>query len=173
MTETILRNSGRFVLLALLQILVFNHIEISSYYIPHIYILFILLMPFETPKGLLLIFSFLMGLSIDLFSYTIGLHTAACTLVGFMAPWIQTLITSKQEYEPGIQPGIRGLGFRWFLTYTLILVTFHHLVVYYLDAFSLSGFFVTFFKAALNILITTAAILALQLLTTRSKRARG
>lgn len=172
MTSTILKNTGRFLLLLFLQVLVFNRIEIAAYYIPHIYILFIILLPFETPKWLLLVLSFLMGLFVDMFSYTVGLHTAACTLVGFLAPWVQTMIASKQEYEPGIEPGIRGLGFSWFLTYTLILVSVHHLLVYYLDAFRLSGFFETLYHAVLNIVITTAGILIIQMLTTRSGKQR-
>lgn len=172
MTQVLLRNTARFVLLVLLQILIFDRLAISSIYIPQVYLLFIILLPFETPKWLLLLLSFALGLCIDLFSYTVGLHTAACTLIGFLVPWVQTLVTSRQSYEPGVQPGIRGLGFRWFLGYTLLLVSFHHLMIYYLDAFKLSGFFMTFFHAALNIMITTAVIICLQLLTTRSQKSR-
>jgi cell shape-determining protein MreD len=126
--------------------------------------LFILLLPFESPKWLILLLSFILGLVIDLFSYTVGLHTSACTLVGFLAPWIQNMASTKQEYEPGMQPGIHGLGFRWFLSYTLIIVTIHHLVVYFLDAFSLSDFFTTLYHALINVLITTGIILIFQLL---------
>lgn len=172
MTQLILRNTARFFLLVLLQVLIFDRLAVSSVYVPQVYILFILLLPFETPRWLLLVLSCLIGLCIDLFSYTVGLHTAACTLIGYLAPWLQTLVASRQSYEPGIQPGIRGLGFRWFLSYTLLLVSFHHILIYYLDAFRLSGFFMTLFHALINIVITTAAILIIQVLTTRNKKGR-
>jgi cell shape-determining protein MreD len=173
MTSIILRNAARFFLLVLLQVLVFNHIQISSYYIPQLYILFILLLPFETPKWLMLVLGFLLGLFIDMFSYTVGLHTAACTLIGFLAPWVQNIVATKQEYEPGMQPGIRGLGFKWFLSYTLIIVTVHHLVVYFLDAFRFSDVFTTLYRAGVNILLTTAVIMIVQLLIGKTGRARG
>lgn len=172
MNSLILRNVVRFIVLVLLQVLIFNHIQLKSFYIPQLYILFILLLPFETPKWLTLIVSFLLGLFIDMFSYTVGLHTAACTLIGFLAPWVQNLVATKQEYEPGMQPGIRGLGFKWFLSYTLILVSFHHLTVYFLDAFRFSDFLITLFRAAVNILLTTVVIVVAQLLAGKSRDTR-
>ncbi len=164
MTNLILRNALRFILLVFLQVLVFNHIQLDSFYIPQIYILFILLLPFETPKWLMLSLAFLLGLCIDMFTYTVGLHTSACTLIGFLAPLVQNMVTTKQEYEPGMQPGIRGLGFKWFLSYTLILVSIHHLVVYFLDAFRFTDVWVTLFRAGVNILLTTSVIVLIQLL---------
>jgi rod shape-determining protein MreD len=163
MTNLIIRNAARFFLLILLQVLVFNNIELNSYLIPQVYILFILLLPFETPKWLLLLLAFTMGLFIDMFSYSVGLHTAACTLIAFLRPTVQNLVGSKQEYVPGIQPGIRVLGFRWFFSYTLILVSAHHFLVYFLEVFSFTDMLFTLFHAILNILFTTIAIILAQL----------
>jgi rod shape-determining protein MreD len=171
MNSLILRNVIRFIVLVLLQVLVFNHIQLKFFYIPQVYLMFILLLPFETPKWLILSLAFLLGLCIDLFSYTVGLHTAACTLIGFMAPWVQNIVATKQEYEPGMQPGIRGLGFKWFLSYTIILVSCHHLVVYFLDAFRFSDVLVTLYRAIINILFTTFVIVVAQLLVGKSEKA--
>jgi rod shape-determining protein MreD len=168
MTNIIIRNSARFILLILLQVLVFNHIEIDSYLIPHIYIMFILLLPFETPKWLLLLSAFLLGLFIDMFSYTIGLHTAACVLMAFLRPIVQNII-SRQEYEPGVQPGISGLGFKWFLAYTVILVGSHHLLIYFLDEFRFISVLTVIFRALLNTGLTTISIVIAQLLFFRPK----
>lgn len=169
MTRIILTNVTRFLLLILLQVLVFNHIEIRAYLIPHVYILFILLLPIETPKWLLLILSFLLGLAVDMFSYTIGLHTAACTLIGFMRPMVQNIIASKQEYEPGIQPGIRKLGFKWFVSYTLIMVALHHLLIYFLDEFRFTDGLVTIYRALLNTILTATIIILAQLFFSKPK----
>jgi rod shape-determining protein MreD len=158
MTKIIIRNAARFILLVLLQVMVFNNIEIKSYLIPHIYLLFLLLLPFETPKWLLLLLAFFLGLFMDMFAYTIGLHAAACTFVAFLRPTVQNLVGSKQEYVPGIMPGAGTLGFRWFFSYTIILVSAHHLMIYLLEVFSFKEIFITLLHASLNIIFTTTAI---------------
>jgi rod shape-determining protein MreD len=170
MTGIILRNTIRFILLVLLQVLVFNNIEFFSFMTPQVYVLFILLLPFETPKWLLLILAFLLGLFVDMFNQTIGLHTAACTLIGFARPWVQNLSSSKQEYEPGIQPGIQGLGFRWFITYSMILISMHHLVIFFLEKFSFVHVLTTLFHTVVNVILTTAAVLLAQVLFYRIKK---
>jgi hypothetical protein len=170
MTGIILRNTIRFILLVLLQVLVFNNIEINSYLTPQVYVLFILLLPFETPRWLLLISAFFLGLFIDMFGHTIGLHTAACTLIGFARPWVQNIASSKQEYEPGLQPGIRGLGFRWFITYSMILISLHHIVIYFLEEFSFMHALNTLLYVIANVVFTTAAVLLAQLLFFRPKK---
>ncbi|MFZ4059415.1 MAG: rod shape-determining protein MreD, partial [Ferruginibacter sp.] len=78
MNNVYFRNISRFFLLILLQVLVFNNMHLNGYINPYVYVLFILLLPFETPQWLLLISAFLLGFGVDLFSDTMGMHTAAC-----------------------------------------------------------------------------------------------
>ena len=170
MTNLILKNLVRLIFLLLLQVLVFNHIVVDSYLIPHIYILFILLLPFESPQWLVLILSFLVGLVVDMFSYTVGLHTVACTLTGFLRTGVQNMIAAKQEYEPGIQPGISRLGLRWFFSYTVILVSIHHIVIYLLEEFSTRDILLTLYHALLNILLTSLIIILAQVLFSGIKK---
>lgn len=66
-----------FVSLVLVQVLILNNIQFSGFVNPYVYVLFILLLPFTIPGYLLLGLSFLMGISIDIFSNTLGLHAAA------------------------------------------------------------------------------------------------
>jgi len=56
-----------FVILIVTQLLVFNNIELSGYINPYVYVLFILLLPFDVPRVVLLLSAFLLGLCIDLF----------------------------------------------------------------------------------------------------------
>lgn len=164
MTNLILRNILRFALLILFQVLVFNNIQVFSFVTPYIYVLFILLLPFETPRWLMLVSGFVLGLLIDFFSNTGGIHTAATVLIAFLRPWAQNTVSSRQEYEPGIQPGIKNLGFRWFFLYSLILITIHHVFLFYLEVFRLAGFFQTMLHALLNVLYTLVFIIIIQYL---------
>jgi hypothetical protein len=169
MSNIIVKNILRFILLVLLQALVFNNIHFFDFMTPYIYLLIILLLPFETPKWLLLLAGFFTGLMIDIFSNTIGLHTIACTFIAYIRPWSTTVISAKQEYEPGMQPGIKNLGFRWFLSYTLLLTAFHHFILFYLEIFKFANFFLTFYRASINILFTTFFIVLSQYIFTKTK----
>ena len=63
----ILKNTLRFVILVFIQVAILNNIQISGFINPYVYVLFILLLPFETPNWVLLVLSFFLGLSVDIF----------------------------------------------------------------------------------------------------------
>ena len=169
MNNIIIRNFFKFILLVLLQVLIFNNIQVFSFITPFIYILFIILLPFETPKWLRLILGFLLGFCIDLFSNSVGIHTASTVLIAFISPWAQNVVGSKQEYEPGMQPGIKNLGFKWFFFYSLILTSAHHVFLFYLEIFRFSDFFVTLWHAFLNVILTMVFIISSQYLIPKIK----
>lgn len=172
MINLVSRNIIRFIFLVLLQVLILNNINLGGYINPYLYVLFILMLPFETPKWLLLISAFLLGLSIDMFSDTAGLHSAACVFMAYCRPFILNVASSKQEYEQGagIQPTIRDLGFNWFFSYSLILVSIHHLLLFYLEVFGFGEFFHTLLRALLSILFTMIMLVLSQYLMYRPKK---
>jgi rod shape-determining protein MreD len=155
----IIQNVFRFLFLVLLQVLVLNHIQWSGYINPYAYILFILLLPVETPKWLLLVCAFTLGITIDMFGNTSGMHAAATVLVAFARPRILKLIAPRDGYEAEIKLSPYSMGFKWFVTYISISVLIHHLAYFYIEAFRFSEFFFTFFKAIFNSLITILLII--------------
>ena len=170
MSRVIFINIVRFVVLVLLQVLLLNKINLGGYLNPYVYVLFIILLPFETPGWLLLLSSFFLGLSIDLFSGTIGIHTAAATFMGYTRPFVSRIIGSKKEYEPGINPGINDLGFIWFLTYSLILVFLHHFLFFFLEVFRIQEFFTTMWTVILSTLLSTLLIILIDFLFKKNTR---
>ena len=156
--------------LVLFQVAILNNIEFGGYVNPYFYIVFILLLPFETPKWLLLVSAFILGLLVDMFSDTVGLHAAACVLMAYCRPWVLSAVSSKQEYELGIQPIIRDLGFRWFFSYALILVIIHHLLLFYLEVFGFSEFSQTLMRASFSIIFTMLLIILSQYIMYRPKK---
>lgn len=151
-----------FVSLVLVQVLILNNIQFSGFVNPYVYILFILLLPFTIPGYLLLGLSFLMGLSIDIFSNTLGLHAAASVFLGFLRPGIANLISSREMMEKGNVPNMKQLGFVSFMKYTIMAVLIHHLFLFYTEAFSWDGFFHTMLRSALSSAFTVVIILASQ-----------
>ena len=156
------RNIIRFALLVLIQVLLLNNIQISGFIVPYIYILFILLLPFETPGWLLLISGFALGLSVDMFMQTLGMHTTATVFIAFMRPYILRMIAPRDGYESGSFPRIFYYGFGWFLRYTLILVITHHLILFYVEVFRFSDFFSTLLRVVLSSLFSVLLIILSQ-----------
>lgn len=156
------RNIIRFIIILLLQVLVFNHLQLSGYIYPAVYVYFILLLPFETPGWLLLSSAFMMGLSVDFFSNTIGLNAAASVFTAFLRPGVINMLKSRKEYEPGISPGISDLGFRWFFFYAFILILIHHTALFFLEIFTLSGWEQTIHRVAASTLATLILVLLAQ-----------
>jgi len=151
-----------FVVLVLIQVLILNNIQFSGFVNPYVYILFILLLPFNIPGYLLLGLSFLMGISIDIFNNTLGIHAGATVLLGFLRPGIANLISSREIIEKGNIPNMKQLGFASFLKYTVIAVFIHHLFLFYAEAFSFGGFFQTLLRCVLSSIFSIVIILASQ-----------
>ena len=169
MSKNILINILRFVLLILLQVLVLNNINLGGYLNPYVYVMFILLLPFETPKWLLLLSAFVLGFTVDIFTASMGMHAAAATFMAFLRPSVSRIIHSRKEYEPGIKPGINDLGIRWFFSYTLILVFAHNLVLFFVEVFRFEEFFSTMSRVILSTLLSTLLIIIINLFVKKDK----
>lgn len=126
----------RFVVLVLFQVLVINHIRLGGYVHPYIYLVFIMLLPFSTPKWQLLVLGFALGLSVDLFTGTPGLHAGATTLMAFCRPSIIKIVSGNQKFENIQEPNLGQLGGIWFLRYALCMVLVHHFALFLLESFS-------------------------------------
>jgi rod shape-determining protein MreD len=162
MINSIARFSLIFIVLILLQILLFNNIQFSGYVNPYVYIMFILLLPIEIPAWVLLLISFGTGLVIDIFSGTPGMHSSATLLAGFVRPYILRVISPRDGYEPGVNPSMLIYGFRWFLLYAGLIVLIHHTLLFYLEVFRFTDFFRTLLRVLLSSLFTTTFILLLE-----------
>jgi rod shape-determining protein MreD len=148
--------------LVLFQVLVLNNIQFSGFVNPFMYILFILLLPFETPRWLLLLSGFLLGLSVDIFSNTLGLHASASVFMAFMRPYVLRIISPRDGYESGTFPRVFYYGLTWFLKYAVILVVMHHLFLFYFEVFRLSEFFRTLLRVILSTSFSTIIIVLSQ-----------
>lgn len=162
MIKIYVRNIIRFFLLVLLQVLVFDNIELNGYLNPYIYILFIVLLPFETPRWLLLLLGFILGLSVDLFSMTPGLHAAASVLIAFIRPFVLQTFSPRDGYEPGTFPRVSYYGLVWFAKYTLIMVFVHHFLLFSLEVFRLSDIILILSKTILSAIISSFFIVISQ-----------
>ena len=164
MLNEIIRNIIRYAVLVGVQVLIINNIELGRFVNPFIYVLFIIVLPFETPKWLLLISAFIMGITIDMFYDTAGMHAAACVFIAYIRPGVLKLFSPRDGYEFGTQPTIQYLGVPWFLSYSAILIVLHHFILFYIEVFRFSEFFSTFFRVIISSIFTILLVVISQYL---------
>ena len=131
-----LLNIVRFVLLVIAQVLIVNHIRLGGYVHPYIYLIFVMLLPINIPDWQLLVSGFGIGLVIDLFTGTLGMHAGATTMMAFCRPTIIKLVSGSQKFENIKEPNVNQLGFAWFLRYTLCMVLVHNFTLFMFEGFS-------------------------------------
>ncbi len=167
MIRIISLNIIKFIFLVLIQILILNPMNIGGIIHPMLYILFIITLPFETPRWLMLILGFTLGLIIDIFSDTLGIHAAATTLLAYVVPIIWRILAPHDGYEIGDNPRINKLGAKWFIQYIIILTFIHHTAFFFIEAFSMNFFFSTIWTSILNTIFTVILLILSQLLVNK------
>jgi rod shape-determining protein MreD len=170
MNSVLFKNIIRFLLLVLIQVFVFNNMNLSGYLNPYIYILFILLLPVDISKSLLLVLAFLLGLTIDYFGNTLGLHAAATLLMAFARPAVLNLFFSNIEFTPGEEPGLSRLKFSGFFRYTFTMVFIHHSTLFLLEVLSFNNFLYLLYRIMLSSLLTMLLIFISMLLFSKKKK---
>lgn len=170
MSNLYIRNIVRFITLILLQVLVLNHMNLGGYINPYVYVLFILLLPFQINRSLLLLFAFLTGLIIDFFGNTLGLHAAATVLMAFARPGILSFFFKNIEFQSEDEPNIKKLKPGGFLKYAFVSVFIHNSALFLLEVFSFNEFLSTLYRIGLSSLVTTLMIMTIALVFTSRKK---
>jgi hypothetical protein len=142
-----------------MQVFLFRNITLYNLSTPYLYILFILLLPFEIPNILLFALSFLLGLTIDAFYDTPGLHAASCVLLAFVRILFIGITVQKDGFDNEPEPTLSVMGLRWFFTYALILTLAHHFFLFNLEVFRLSEIPYTLSRFVLSSIFTVFLML--------------
>lgn len=139
MSDILSRNITRAIFVLLIQLLLLKRIDISfedfNYIHFTIYPIIIALFPYKSSKTLVVFLGFLLGLFVDLFYDSLGVHAAACTLVAYLRPYILNIISPPEGYKKdGLTP--YNYGIAWSLSYLGIFLFIHLATLYNLEAFS-------------------------------------
>ena len=168
MIENVIKYGAMFILLTLFQGLILNNIEFGGYVVPFLYVFFILALPFETPNWLVLILAFLIGVCIDTFTSTLGMHTSATVFMGFCRAYMLKLIEPRGGYEFNLKPNVQMMGLTWYLIYISALVFLHYVFLCYIESFKFSQFFYTFGRALSSTIFTLVLVMIVQLFNYKS-----
>lgn len=169
MGRALIINSIRFIILIVTQVFLLKNIGYYNLSIPYLYILFILLLPFGIPNGILFLLAFLTGLTIDVFYDTLGLNAAACTVLAFVRIVFINLTVQRDGFDNEPDPSLGIMGFRWFVFYAIILTFFHHLILFSFETFKFSELGYTLIRVLLSTLFTVLLILITEFAFFRKK----
>ena len=147
---------GRYMVVMVLQVLLFNQLQLAGVCHPYIYILCLLMMPPTLHPITEMVIGALAGLAMDAFCNSLGVHMAACVLIMLLRSYlIGRMVNDKERLTEEIS--IRSIGPEAMIRYTVLLVVVHHLTVFLLASWSWShvGFVLleTLVSGALTILI--------------------
>lgn len=158
-----------FIYLAL-QVLLLKNLVLFNTSFCFLYVAFILLLPVEMNNLVLMLIAFLLGISVDVFYNSLGLHAMALVLVAYLRNYWLVTITPQGGYDIGTPPTLSANGLQWFLVYSLPLVFVHHLILFFVEASGFAMFWFTMLKVISSLLFTMAVMLILQYLSLDRRR---
>jgi len=168
MNSAVLFNIARFILLLAAQVLIFNNFNFLGYINPFPYILFIILYPVNGNKYWLLATSFLLGIIMDLFCNSGGVHTTACILLAYFRP---TLF----KFSFGLSYEYQTVRLNDVLTperfsFIFLAIVIHHLTLFILEVFTFEFFWNIITRTIISTIFTTIISILIIYLIKPSKR---
>lgn len=114
-----LKNFIRFWIIVLIQVYILDKVALRWWsqpsgfpiFVPYLYPLFLLLLPFETPVWAMLLLGFGLGITVDSFSDTAGMHACAAVLLAYLRTNVLKALLPKNLVEyPNQSPNVKNMG---------------------------------------------------------------
>lgn len=151
-----------FLLLVALQVLLFNNFALFGA-TAFVYVFFLITFPTTVPVRIFMPLAFLLGLCVDLFSGSLGLHAAVTTLVAFARLLVLRFCISQEAAAVLERLSFEKLKSS-FVLYSVILVVLHHFALYFFEAFSFHFFQIIIFKTLISSVLTLIMLFCFELL---------
>lgn len=152
----VIRHFFTFIILCIVQVLVLNHIELFGCATPFLYVYFIMLFRRGFPRWAVLLWSFFLGIFIDMFSNTPGVAASSATFIGLLQPYLLNLFAPRDSSDD-MMPTMKSLGVARYVYYTIICVFIFNLLFFTVEMFS----FFNWLQWALNICGSTVLTVVL------------
>ncbi len=153
----------RYIIVMILQVLLFDQLQLWGVCHPYIYLLCLLMLPITLPHSVQMLIGAAAGLIMDIFCNSIGIHMAACILLMFIRPYLLGVIVNDKD-RLNEQISLHALGMEAMLKYVVILVVIHHLTVFTLAAWSWSYIGFILLETLVSSIITIVLILGYNIL---------
>ncbi len=134
MNSNVIRHTIRGILILLVQILILKRLGSGSSWIwQHgdlfIYPVIILMLPIRLARQYVTLLGFAIGLIIDMFYDTVGVHAFALTATAYARGLLLNYLEPRGGYTLMMSPTRHAMGLNWLLIYTSVAY-FIHILLY-------------------------------------------
>lgn len=152
-------NILRFILVLIAQIFVFDYVHLFGCINIYIFLMALLMLPFEIPRWIQYLIAFVTGFIIDIFNHTYGINASSCTLMMFVRPYLVIALNGRKTDDIVDKPLPGVKDFRWLLAYTTILVFIQQFPAVMIEAFTFRHFWKTILVILGNTILSSFVIL--------------
>lgn len=133
MNKHYVKYSGLLIIFVLLQALILNEVLFFTYINPYLYLSLIISLPLKTSKSFLLIYAFILGLSIDIFVGSLGFHSTATVFIAFIKPAIAKITIPYNILEDTDEITLHKIGNKSFIVFSLLIILIHNCMLFILE----------------------------------------
>lgn len=148
----------RLVVVVLLQILLFDHLQIAGWGFPMVYILFLMNLPIQIPRWAEMLIGASIGLFFDLWNSSLGVHIAACIAFSYFRPILLSKLLQDIERVKGEICGL-SIGRGEYIKCISILTTMHHLMVFSLEMWSWQNWWMAIVQTVISSILSLILII--------------
>jgi hypothetical protein len=152
------------------QVLILKNIVLFHSAFCFLYIAYLLMLPVESNPLILMAIAFILGISVDIFYDSLGLHALACVFIMYVRTYWLNVLTPQGGYDSTATPSLAMNGLQWFVVYVLPMIFLHHSILFFTEAGGFGMFWFTLWKIIASTLFTVIAILIVQFLFPYRKR---
>ena len=158
-----LQEIGRLLLIFVLQVLLFDHLHIGSWGIMMIYILFLINLPIRIPRWAEMLIGLLVGIMMDVWHSSLGIHIAACVALSFVRPLLLTnAVQDIERIKDNIS--VQTIGRIEYTKCAVILTIMHHFIVFSLETWNIQFWWIVILQTLISSTMTLCVILGYEYL---------
>lgn len=153
-----IKQLGKLLLVLVLQVLLFNRIQIAGWCFPMVYILFLINLPANLPRWTEMLIGAFVGIIVDVWYSSIGVHMAACVALSFLRPiLLHNLVQDVERVTNSVSR--LTIGRIEYMKCAITLTFIHHLLVFALEAWSLQNWWLVLLQTLISSMMTLLVIL--------------
>lgn len=154
----VIKEIGRLLLLFALQVLLFDHLHVGHWGIAMVYILFLLNLPVRIPSWAEMLIGLVVGLMMDIWHSSLGIHIAACVALSFARPLLLNQAVQDVERIKD-NMSFQTIGRIEYTKCVVILTILHHFIVFTLESWNLAFWWIILLQTIVSSIMTLCFIL--------------
>ena len=171
MTRNVLQFAGLFLIMVLAQAIC-SKICLFNIAVPIIFIYFMVRLPISIGVNWMMTIGFFLGLTIDIFNNTQGMHALSCVLLAILRRPVFRLYMPREDDITDTIPSIDSLGLGVFFRYMSTLTVIYCTLLFSIQAFSLMNISLTIQRIIASSILSTILILGFDSLATTHREKR-